>query len=48
MNDAVLEDQAADQASAQASALKGVFAAVLTPQTADLAPAHGALADHTR
>ena len=44
MNEAVLKDRAADQASA----VRGVFAAVLTPQSADLAPDHGTLADHCR
>ncbi|HJO72732.1 MAG: dihydrodipicolinate synthase family protein [Rhodospirillales bacterium] len=44
MNEAVLKDREMDEACS----LKGVFSAVLTPQTADLAPDHGALADHSR
>lgn len=44
MNEAAPEGRTTDKASA----VKGVFSAVLTPQTADLAPDHGRLANHCR
>ncbi len=44
MNEAAPEDHA----TGVAPALKGVFSAVLTPQTLGLAPDHGALAGHCR